>query len=168
MSTMFQILDAVYFLHSKGYIHRNICVENIFTFNSGTKVKISNFKHADFSKNSSSDAFFSDVIQAPEYLSPEIVSGLPYRGITQDAWSVGIVLSFLISGRYLWDMAMDKNYVNFVIFKQDGSPFKVVRSKLLKDLLAMFLNVNPHKRSSVFGVVMSYIGVRNLKKWNNK
>ena len=162
INTFLQILDAVYFIHFKGYVHRNICAENILTFNAGTKMKISNFSNASFSMNASSEAMFSDIVQAPEYLSPETVLGIPYKGFLQDAWSTGIVLSYLISGRYHWDLALNKDYINFLLFKKDGSPFKIVKNKTLKDFLTMLLNVSPQRRSTVFGIVTNYIGVCSL------
>jgi len=161
---LIRLMDAVSFLHSKNYIHRNICAENIGVFNHGSTVKLKNFKFAQAANRRHSAVLFNDIVQSPEYLSPESVCGLPYKGTLQDSWSVGIVLAYLIKGEYpQWELGADREIVDFLLFKADGCPYECVDSKALKDFMKMLLNVDCCKRSTVAGVVKNYIGSQNMK-----
>ena len=164
VSTIFQLLNAVNFLHSKGYVHRNICAENTSVFNDGRLVKITSFSRAQKSTNGKFPAYFSDVVQAPEYLSPRVVSGLPYRGILQDTWAVGVVLIFLVTQRYLWDLALNKTETAFKIFGTKECPFNSVEDKSLKYLLVKLLEVDDARMLSVSEIVDNWMEVKTINK----
>ena len=133
-------------------------------FDRGSKLKLTNFRFAQFSNRRNSETFFSDIVQSPEYLSPETMSGLPYKGTLQDSWSVGIVLAFLVTGKYPeWELGADGETVDFLLFKSEGCPYKRLEGRAVKDFMKMLLNVVPSKRSTVAGVVKNYIGSRNMQ-----
>ena len=163
VSTLFQLLNAVNFLHCKGYVHRNICAENTLLFNDGRLVKISKFSRAQRSTDKNSQ-FFSDVVQAPEYLSPRVVSGLPCRGVLQDTWAVGVILVFLIKGKYLWNLAVSKEKICFKVFKAQGNPYESVGDESLKFMLLNLLELEDARMLSVSRIVDDWMCVKTNRK----
>ena len=138
-------------------------------FDHGSKLKLTNFKFAHFANGRNSETFFNDIVQSPEYLSPETASGLPYKGVLQDSWSVGIVLAFLVTGKHPeWELGADGETVDFLLFKAEGCPYERVGGRALKDFMKMLLCAVPSRRSSVAGVVENYIGSRNMRFVRNE
>ena len=163
VSTLFQLLNAVNFLHCKGYVHRNICAENLLLFNDGRLIKISNFSRAQRSSDKNCQ-FFSDVVQAPEYLSPRVVSGLPCHGVLQDTWAVGVVLVFLIKGKYLWNLAVSKEKICFEVFKKNGCPYHNVEEESLKFMLLNLIELEDARMLSVSRIVDDWMCVKTNRK----
>ena len=89
---MFQILDALSYLHKEGIVHRDIKLDNILCDLTTKKIKIVDFglsrqfRHRDLWTNTGT--LF--------YRAPEMFAG-GYRE-TVDVWAAGIVLYKLVAG----------------------------------------------------------------------
>ena len=95
------VLAALYMLHSKGYIHRDIDPSNVMICTDG-KVKLIDFgiakRIADYQdefKNKTQEGLF---IGKVHYASPEQVAGERRLTITSDIYSTGILLYQLLTG----------------------------------------------------------------------
>jgi len=92
-SIFYQILKGVFFLHSKGIMHRDIKPDNIL-FSKETELsslKIADFSLADmFSPNKKINSFCG----TPGFMAPEIFSGNHYDEKV-DVYSLGLILYIL-------------------------------------------------------------------------
>lgn len=79
-----QIIEGVAYAHIRGFIHRDIKLENIFLHEG--QVKIGDWGFACVVTNRLQHASVGTL----DYCSPEIVNGRPYRGPEVDVWSVSV------------------------------------------------------------------------------
>lgn len=92
-SIFIKILSAVKYLHDKGYAHLDLKPENIL-IGKDERVKLVDFG---FSKQ----AFNNPLTKrsgSPEYISPEIIQGSPYRPNPCDIWALGVTLYLVLYG----------------------------------------------------------------------
>ncbi|KIK66288.1 hypothetical protein GYMLUDRAFT_137924, partial [Collybiopsis luxurians FD-317 M1] len=104
MNVFFQIIDAVAHLHERGIYHCDLKPENIFCFDHGSRVGISNFGMA------TSDKMSKEFWTGSGYRSPECQDGNfspegAYSPMHNDIWSLGIILLNLVTGRHPWKSA---------------------------------------------------------------
>jgi serine/threonine protein kinase len=95
---LLQMIDAISYLHSMNVVHRDIKPENIL-FDQFSRVKISDFG---FSSYIPADKLFCTPCGSPCYASPEVLSGHPYDGRTNDVWSCGVILFAMVTGELPW------------------------------------------------------------------
>jgi len=78
------ILQALEFIHKKGYAHRDVKPENILFYANGCK--LTDF---DFCEKLPECGYFSDCSGSPSFIAPEVKCG---KGcLESDIWSLGIV-----------------------------------------------------------------------------
>ncbi|KAJ3118895.1 hypothetical protein HDU96_006546 [Phlyctochytrium bullatum] len=91
-----QIVDAVLYMHVKGYVHRDIKDENVIIDDS-LRVKLIDFGTARPIPTSQAD-YFDDLCGTLVYSAPEVLAGQRYRGPEADVWSLGVLLFILVVG----------------------------------------------------------------------
>ena len=93
---LFQILNAVQYLHDRDIVHRDLKPENIlFDAKDGTSVKLIDFglarRHDD-----QLDGPMRTVVGTPYYIAPEVLGKRYDRAC--DLWSVGVIAYILLAG----------------------------------------------------------------------
>ena len=136
-----QIISVLDYLTEMGISHRDIKPENILLDESHKNIKIIDFGLSNYCKNKE---LLVSSCGSPCYASPEMLSGKPYRGVTTDLWSSGVVLySMLVGSLPFDDQEIQKLYEQIKIGK-----FYLPSTLSLEaiDLLKKILEVNPKKR----------------------
>ena len=129
-----QFLYGLNYLHSKGYLHRDVSYQNVLVkqYDGGSViVKISDFG---LFKHSDSDLTRSESELRGTILDPTIVSFKHYN-LANEIYSIGFVLSFIFSGRMNIDAC--KGATRTIIDKCVGVPL----STRYPDVRAVILDV---------------------------
>jgi MAP/microtubule affinity-regulating kinase len=140
-----QLIDAVDYAHKRGFVHRDIKLENIL-LNGDRSVLLADWG---FAGRWNPAQMLDEPLGSTRYCAPEIIMGEPYVGPEVDVWSIGVVLFALVSGRlpFTGDGAvLESNVVNarFVL--------PPAASPELKHLLSKILVPNRMERLSVTGI----------------
>ena len=133
-----KILSAVAFLHDNGVIHRDIKPENILLDENMNPV-LADFTLSKIFTGVCTKGTHTGKIATATYRAPEVVSKKPY-GMPADAWSLGVVLFELFSGKQL-TAQKDKEALNFL--SRQITKFK---GGSLSDMVKGLLIINPEKR----------------------
>ena len=136
-----QIISVLEYLNQMGISHRDIKPENILLDKEHKNIKFIDFGLSNYCKDKE---LLQSSCGSPCYASPEMLSGKPYRGVTTDLWSSGIVLySMLVGSLPFDDQEIQKLYEQIKLGK-----FYLPSTLSLEaiDLLKKLLEVNPKKR----------------------
>ena len=146
-SIMTQMLEAVLFMHEKGFAHRDLKPEN-FMF--ASEKLSSTLKLIDFglSKSVENKEKFHTKIGSSYYISPEVLQG-DYDSKC-DLWSLGVILFIMLSGFPPFDGDTDAEIIQTV--KQGKLAFSQEIwqsiSDEAKDLIEKLLDRDPQTRIS--------------------
>lgn len=94
----YDIVRIVDNLHKKNVVHRDLKLGNMVLNKNTRRVTVTNFclgKHL----VSESD-LLRDQRGSPAYISPDVLSGKPYRGKPSDMWALGVVLFTMLYGQF--------------------------------------------------------------------
>ncbi|XP_028269362.1 death-associated protein kinase 1 [Parambassis ranga] len=145
-----QILDGVFYLHSKQIAHFDLKPENIMLLNRSVphpRIKLIDFGLAhkiDFGND------FKNIFGTPEFVAPEVVNYEPL-GLEADMWSIGVITYILLSGAspFLGDNKQETlANVSAVDYTFDEEFFSNT-SALAKDFIARLLIKDPKKRMTI-------------------
>mmetsp|Transcript_17043 Transcript_17043/g.36817 ORF Transcript_17043/g.36817 Transcript_17043/m.36817 type:complete len:694 (-) Transcript_17043:512-2593(-) len=143
LELLVQILLAIQYVHSRNILHRDLKTQNIFLTKEG------NIKLGDFGisrpLNSTLD-LASTLIGTPYYMSPEVMSSMPYD-FKSDMWSLGCCLYEMMSGKHAFD-ATDMSSLVLKIMRGEHLPIPSHFSPDLRDLAKSLLSKNPKQRPS--------------------
>lgn len=144
---MFQLVDAVQFLHSKGIYHRDIKPENIF-LSSGADMKLGDFGLATMDSWSTEFAVGSDRYMAPEQYQPS-PNNYGYSPAAADVWAIGICLLNILFQRnpFAVPTQNDPLFSDFIRDRQSLFDVFPNMSQDTFDILVHSLAINPEKRS---------------------
>jgi len=145
---VYQILDAIQYVHNHGIAHRDLKPENLLLANAESQTDF--IKIADFglSKDFSS-AQMQTSCGTPDYVAPEVLSGEPYDS-SVDIWSIGVITYVLLCGfppfygeqqKELFENIMAGNY-------DFPDPEWQNVSEAAKDFIRKILVVNPEHRAT--------------------
>ena len=175
----YQILSAVYYLHSLGIAHRDLRLENIL-IDSNHGIKLIDFGQSTFYDNRDYSYYESLIFKKTStkfekgikddvnlevekkrllstpfgnlmYSPPEILKGENYIPHNSEVWSLGIMLYVMINGNLPFDFSDDKYEV-----LESISSLKIENvSKELGNLLKSMLELDPKKRISMEEIFQS-------------
>ncbi|KAI9028241.1 kinase-like domain-containing protein [Phycomyces nitens] len=137
-----ETLNALMFLHAKGFIHRDVKCENLLIGPNG-EVKL-----ADFGLATSSRHVNRERLGTAKWMAPEVVREQPY-GEKVDLWSLGITLIEMMD-RVPPHYAIKKDEVVFDMILEEASPTFTYSypSVYCTGLVAWLLEENPDNRPS--------------------
>ncbi|KAI0071829.1 kinase-like protein [Panus rudis PR-1116 ss-1] len=145
-----QLLDAVQACHEQGIYHRDLKPENVLCSADDEQVFLADFGLS--SEEETSDMFGCGSFF---YMSPECLGLLtqyaPYTLRNSDVWSLGVILSNMITGRNPWHLASIED-TGFNEFLHHG-PLFLLRalplSRSAAHLLARMLDPDPNTRITI-------------------
>lgn len=145
---LYQIVNAVEYIHSKNISHRDLKPENILLLSNRT-IKIIDFGLSNYIVNK---AYLSTPCGSPCYAAPEMLKNKQYDGKKVDIWSIGIILYAMVCGYLPFD---DKNTQRLYqkVMKCQVTYTKNISSNA-KNLIYQMLIKEPKKR----------ITIENIKK----
>eukprot|EP00483_Globobulimina_turgida_P000805 UN00806 len=148
---MYEVCNALQYLHCSGFVHRDLKPENILITNDG-RIKITDFglAHANFNVTLSCDSqLMKTICGTPLYVAPEIIKGEAYN-YKCDMWSMGVILYILLCGFHPFNSVVLPVLYRAIIKGDYGLTSKKWNtiSKEGKDLVQCLLNVDPEKRYS--------------------
>ncbi|XP_028936599.1 serine/threonine-protein kinase 40 isoform X1 [Ornithorhynchus anatinus] len=94
----YDVVRVVEALHKKNIVHRDLKLGNMVLSKRTHRITITNFclgKHL-----VSEDDLLKDQRGSPAYISPDVLSGRPYRGKPSDMWALGVVLFTMLYGQF--------------------------------------------------------------------
>lgn len=143
-----QLIDAVHYCHHRGVYHRDLKPENLLLGENG-ELKITDFGFSAM-KDYGAHLLHTNC-GSPHYCAPEVWNGecdeSGYDGRKNDAWSCGIILYVMLTGKQPFfdeeeDALLDKVNAGKVDYPEHLSPGA-------KDLIQHLLDRNPKKRFSL-------------------
>jgi len=142
---MFQLIDAVDFMHSKGLYHRDIKPENIFLCQDGS-MKLGDLGLATADAWSHEACVGSDRYMAPEQYAPDENGYSPAQA---DIWAIGICLLNILFCRnpFVTPTESDKLYYDFARDHQSLFDIFPNMSQDTFNVLMHAMAVDPVKRS---------------------
>lgn len=136
-----QIIKTTMYIHKKGFVHRDLKLENIM-LSANHKVKIIDFG---LSATASCGSQFDTFLGSIEYASPEILAKDSYNGCKSETWSLGVLLYALLFGQFPFSATDRSNHFRVNI----SFPKESIVSEDARDLILHMLVVNQDKR---FGI----------------
>lgn len=83
-------------MHSKGYAHRDLKLDNILMDVATKHIKIIDFG---FSLKARPDEKLTVYCGTPHYMDPDLVRKQPYNGLAADVWACGVILYIIYVGK---------------------------------------------------------------------
>ncbi|TFY68171.1 hypothetical protein EVJ58_g1179 [Rhodofomes roseus] len=146
-----QILDAVYHCHRMGIFHRDLKPENVLCSADLNEVFVSDFGLATTTRVSTAFGCGSSF-----YISPECVGrasqGLPFLSAVSDVWSLGVILTNMITGRNPWTIACSIEDSAFVSYSRDPDAYfrrMLPMSAAARRILLRIFTLDPTDRISL-------------------
>ena len=145
-----QIINAITFLHSKGYAHGDLRLEN-FVMNNDMTVKLIDFE---YTKKINRDCFVFE--GSNYYRAPEILQKQQFCPLKADIFSAGCVLFALVFGcPAFYNAGIDDRLFNMLCFNSSRfweffeNKIQHRVSENLKNLMEDMLKINPKERINI-------------------
>eukprot|EP00457_Paulinella_chromatophora_P001642 gb/GEZN01001644.1/.p1 GENE.gb/GEZN01001644.1/~~gb/GEZN01001644.1/.p1 ORF type:complete len:928 (+),score=180.24 gb/GEZN01001644.1/:398-2785(+) len=144
------LVAALSYLHSRGYVHRDIKPQNLVCLNEGTG---SPCILIDFGLTEQVGTGLSLRCGTPPYSAPELVNNAPNKdnplyGQEVDVWAVGVMIYLLLTGKFpFWDDDDEKRRQLITSAKADLTNPRL--SPAAKHLLQKIFVANPDQRANI-------------------
>ncbi|XP_055636763.1 probable serine/threonine-protein kinase MARK-B [Toxorhynchites rutilus septentrionalis] len=148
----YEIVKVIERLHNRNIIHRDLKLNHIVVKCRSKKVIVTNFSHA--RHLSSEDDDFYEQRGSPAYISPDVLTGRPYKGKPTDMWALGIILYSMLYGNF--PFADTSPPVLFRKIRQANFTFPSFHNtcRFTIRLVRLLLNPNPAERATASGIRM--------------
>ncbi|KAJ7178538.1 kinase-like domain-containing protein [Mycena crocata] len=140
-----QVVEAVFYLDCHGVSHRDIKDENL-VIDKHLKVKLIDFGSAVSENPNEPRPYHTLFYGTTAYASSEILMKKPYQAPPAEVWTIGVLLSFLLTGSSPFPTVKDAVAGNIILCSEsaDGN-----LSRASLDLMSMCLDPNPRTRASI-------------------
>ena len=150
---LFQIADALSYMHGRFIVHRDLKLDNIVVTGQ-LQLKIIDFGLSYVFEDKSKTRFLTDHVGSSTYAAPEIWALTPYDAYAADAWAMGIVFFACCFKRFPWDSCrwMEKRFNEFVVASESGVNTLMPRPDVPKDVqhvLEGLICVSPLQRMNL-------------------
>ncbi|KAJ8076434.1 hypothetical protein PM082_000857 [Marasmius tenuissimus] len=138
-----QIVDAVHYLDTQGVAHRDIKDENI-VIDSDLRVKLIDFGSATFVDPAEPRPFYTLFYGTTAYASSEILLKKPYQAAPAEVWTLGVLLSFLLTGSSPFPTVKDAVAGRIIL-----TDWRKYVSRSAMSLMRHCLDPNPKTRATI-------------------
>jgi len=158
-----QMLQAVHYIHSRGFSHRDLKPENIL-LNKDYDIKLVDFGFACPLEGRDGSGTNRSVIGTAGYMAPEILLKQAYQGQVVDLFALGVILFILYSGHPPFGMANEEDQYYKLIATNRSDLFWKAHSNPnrkpvgfytddFKDLITCMLQFHPHQRLCIADII---------------
>lgn len=147
-----QLVTGLEACHARGVYHRDIKPENLL-LDENFALKIADFGLSglkELVKGAGSELYTQCGTKG--YMSPEVLSCLPYEGKTADVWSAGVVLFIMLAGFPPFEIATNQDWWFRACAAKQHEAFWAAHGRSAtfspgaKSLMTRIFNVNPQER----------------------
>ncbi|KAF8625413.1 hypothetical protein AX15_005377 [Amanita polypyramis BW_CC] len=137
-----QVVEAAYYLDCQGITHRDIKDENL-VIDKNFKVKLIDFGSAVIADPDRPRPFYKRFYGTTAYAAPEILLKKRYRAPPAEVWTLGVLLSYLLTGTHPFPTVEDAVDGNFVLTANSELPEEATV------LMRRCLDPNPETRATI-------------------
>lgn len=162
LSTIYQIVLAVNYIHGLGILHRDIKSGNVLVKNS-MQVKLADFGFAGLIKQDNKSRSYT--VGSPLYMSPETFLNSQYS-IKSDVWSIGMVLYEMLVGGQPFVNGTWETVFNAITSEKIMATLPSTLSPFCRLILGRMFQIDPNARADtneILGYLKSYLGNQKSK-----
>ena len=144
-----QLLDGLEAIHDSNIVHRDIKLENIMISGDDYTLKYIDFGFA----TEKSNGYLTTFLGTPNYAAPELHCKIPYLGVSEDIFSLGVTLFILVTGHLPFLLALPNDMLYRHIYSHDYVNYWIKRNiKVSPSFMKLFDNLiafDPTQRPSI-------------------
>ncbi|XP_033879923.1 serine/threonine-protein kinase 40-like [Acipenser ruthenus] len=159
----YDVARVVEALHKKNIVHRDLKLGNMVLNKRTHRITITNFclgKHL-----VSEDDLLKDQRGSPAYISPDVLSGRPYRGKPSDMWALGVVLFTMLYGQFPFYDSIPQELFRKIKAAEYTIPEDGRVSENTVCLIRKLLVLDPQQRQTASEVLDSLSGI--IASWQS-
>ena len=135
---LYSIISGLEAIHNKGFVHRDLKTENIMV-SSSFNIKIADFGFATKIEGVKGKGKQNEFLGTPAYASPELLLKTPYYGVSNDIFSLGVIMFVVVTGAMPFRLAVFNDMFYSFIMKGDYEGFWRKRNiKLSQNFMRLF------------------------------
>ncbi|KAF8629655.1 hypothetical protein AX17_005594 [Amanita inopinata Kibby_2008] len=139
-----QVVEAVYYLDSRGITHRDIKDENL-VIDTKFKVKLIDFGSATMVDPHEPRPFYKHFYGTAAYAASEILRNQSYQAPPAEIWTLGVLLSYILTGGSPFTTVEDAIAGRIVFFQESGERIPTQALNLMRKCL----NPDPRARATI-------------------
>lgn len=138
-----QVVQGVAYMHRKGYVHRDLKLDNVLLDPTSKMVKIIDFG---FSLKAGQHEKLNIYCGTPHYMDPDLARKVPYCGQAADVWACGIILYIILVGKLPFFAEFEADLFRKIQSGKYPALPNEVGDKHVRGLLSKIFTVDPKQR----------------------